>query len=99
MILGLIKKMTAIHKATVKNLDTELALYRRRLQHENLVHKVFTRTLENRRAMATMRQHHAQRQAANEHAALVEASLRMSPALQIFYHDRIAQLAKEKLGV
>ena len=91
--------MTTIHRATVKGLDTELALYRMRLQHENLVHKVFTRTLETRRAMAAMRQHHAQRQAANEHAALVEASLRMSPAMQRYYHDRIAQLAKEKLNL
>ena len=49
--------------------------------------------------MQAMKQHHAAKQAKNDFDILTEASLRMSPAMQRYYHDRIAQLAKEKLNL
>ena len=88
--------MVSRTRVTVKNLNTDLTLYRLKLQHENLVHKHHTAHLERKRAVEAMRQHTQAKNAWIQHSTLKEATERMSPALARYYHDKIAELAKQR---
>ena len=83
-------------QATVKGLKTDLALYHKMLQHENMVHKHLVRTHERERAMQHIRAATASKNAFIQHATLVEATHRMAPAIAQFYHNKIRELAEQR---
>ena len=83
--------MTA-SKAAVRGLKTDLELYYRMLQHENVQHRHLARTHERERAMEHIRAQTAAKNAFIQHATLVEATRRMAPALAKFYHGKIKEL-------
>ena len=78
--------------------DTDLALFHKRVQLEN-VRKQHSALLERRRYLKALQATHAYRDAQIQHSTLLEASRRLPVAMQRYYHRELTDLSSRMGGI
>ena len=73
--------------------QTDRELYHMRLRSQNVIHRHQGALIDRERHLKAIKATHAYRDAAIQHATLLEATRRLPPALQRYYHDKMRTLA------
>ena len=79
--------------------QTDRELYHMRLRSQNVLHRHHGALIDRERHLQAIKATNAYRDAAIQHATMLEASRRLSPAMQKYYHDKMCTLASRMDGI